>query len=143
AEYAKAAAAHERAEAEKQRLPLARARANAFRPDWTGYEPPKPTFLGTKAFEDYDLATIASYIDWTPFFQTWELKGRFPAILQDEKQGEVARQLYEDAQRMLEQIVAEKWFHPRAVVGFWPANSVGDDIRLFTDEARNEERATL
>jgi 5-methyltetrahydrofolate--homocysteine methyltransferase len=143
AEYAKAAAAHERAEADKQRLPLVRARANAFRPDWTSYDPPKPTFLGTKVFEEQDLAALARYIDWTPFFQTWELKGRYPAILQDEKQGEVARQLFEDAQRMLEQIIAEKWFHPRAVIGFWPANSVGDDIRLFTDETRKEERATL
>ena len=142
-EYARAAAAHERAEAEKQRLPITKARANAFKPDWDSYTPPKPRFLGTKVFEDYDLETLARYIDWTPFFQTWELKGRYPAILNDEKQGEAARQLFADAQAMLKQILAEKWFHPRAVIGFWPANAVGDDIRLYTDETRGEELATL
>ena len=143
AEYAKASAAHHRAEDEKKRLPLAAARANAFKPDWTGYTPPKPSFLGTRVFEDYDLATLAEYIDWTPFFQTWELKGRYPAILEDEKQGEAARQLFADAQAMLKLIIAEKWFHPRAVVGFWPANAVGDDIRLYHDEGRAEELTTL
>ena len=145
AEYAKAAAAHERAEAEKKRLPLERARANSFKPDWVGYEPPKPSFFGTRVFDanDFSLEYLARYIDWTPFFQTWELKGRYPAILEDKKQGEAARQLFEDAQRMLGQIIAEKWFAPRAVVGFWPANAVGDDIRLFTDEGRQEELATL
>ncbi len=143
AEYAKAAAAHERAESEKQRVPLAKARANAFKPDWTGYTPPKPSFLGTRVFEDFDLETLAKYIDWTPFFQTWELKGRYPAILDDERQGEAARQLFDDAQAMLKQIIDEKWFRPRAVVGFWPANADGDDIRLFTDEGRAEELATL
>lgn len=143
AEYAKAAAAHERAESEKQRVPLAKARDNAFKPDWSGYTPPKPTFLGTRVFEDFDLETLARYIDWTPFFQTWELKGRYPAILEDERQGEAARQLFDDAQAMLKQIIGEKWFKPRAVVGFWPANAVGDDIRLFTDEGRTEELATL
>lgn len=143
AEYAKAANAHLRAQEEKQRLPLAKARENAFRPDWAGYTPPKPSFLGTRVFEDYDLETLAKYIDWTPFFQTWELKGRYPAILQDEKQGEAARQLFADAQKMLKQIIEEKWFHPRAVVGFWPANAMGDDIRLYKDEGRVEELATL
>lgn len=143
AEYAKAAAAHLRAEEEKQRLPLTKARANAFKPDWSGYTPPKPSFLGTRVLEDFDLAELAEYIDWTPFFQTWELKGRYPAILQDERQGEAARQLFADAQAMLGKIIAEKWFKPRAVVGFWPANAVGDDVKLFTDEGRAEELATL
>jgi 5-methyltetrahydrofolate--homocysteine methyltransferase len=142
-EYAKVAAAHARAEAEKQRLPIARARANAEKVDWTSYEPVKPQFFGTKVFETYDLEELSKYIDWTPFFQTWELKGRYPAILEDEKQGEAARQLWNDAQAMLEKIIAEKWFRPRAVIGFWPANAVGDDIRLFTDEKRVEELATF
>ena len=93
--------------------------------------------------DDFDLETLAKYIDWTPFFQTWELKGRYPAILQDERQGEVARQLFDEAQQMLGQIIAEKWFKPRAVAGFWPANAVGDDIRLYTDETRETELATL
>jgi 5-methyltetrahydrofolate--homocysteine methyltransferase len=142
-EYAKVSAAHARAEAEKQRLPIARARANAEKVDWAAYEPVKPQFFGTKVFETYDLEELAGYIDWTPFFQTWELKGRYPAILEDEKQGEAARQLWADAQAMLKKVIEEKWFRPRAVIGFWPANTVGDDIRLFTDESRGEELATL
>jgi 5-methyltetrahydrofolate--homocysteine methyltransferase len=142
-EYAKVAAAHARNEAEKQRLPLARARANAFRPDWSAYKPPVPAFLGAKVLAEWDMAEIARYFDWTPFFQTWELKGRFPAILEDDKQGAAARQLYEDAQAMLARIVAERWFRPKAVVGFWPANAVGDDVRLFTAEDRRETLATF
>jgi len=143
AEYRKVAEAHARSEAEKQRLPLAKARANAFRPDWAAYQPRTPSFLGTRTFQDWDLAELARYIDWTPFFQTWELRGVYPKILDDEKQGAVARQLFDDAQAMLEKIIAEKWFTPKAVVGFWPAGAVGDDIRLFTDEARDEELATF
>ncbi|WP_343717015.1 methionine synthase [Inquilinus sp.] len=142
-EYRKVADGHARAEAEKQRLPLAAARATPFAIDWAGYQPPKPSFLGTRVFEDWDLAELARYIDWTPFFQTWELKGRYPAILEDEKQGEAARQLFQDAQAMLARIVAEKWFRPKAVIGFWPAGTVGDDIRLFTDESRRQELATF
>lgn len=142
-EYAKVADAHARAELEKQRLPIARARANAAKVDWTSYKPKKPSFTGIKVFEDYDLKELAQYIDWTPFFQTWELKGRYPAILEDEKQGEAARALYADAQAMLAKIIDETWFRPRAVIGFWPANSVADDIRLFTDEERSQELATF
>ncbi len=83
------------------------------------------------------------YIDWTPFFQTWELRGRYPAILDDPEQGQAARQLYEDAQEMLARIVAERWFDPKAVIGFWPANAVGDDIKLYTGESRSETFATF
>nr|CAD6613253.1 methionine synthase [arsenite-oxidising bacterium NT-25] len=143
AEYAKVAAAHARSEMEKKRLPLARARENAEKLDWTNYRPKRPSFLGTRSFDHYDLAELARYIDWTPFFQTWELKGRFPAILEDEKQGEAARHLWADAQAMLAKIIEETWFRPRAVIGFWPANTVGDDIRLFTDETRAQELATF
>ncbi len=143
AEYAKVAAAHARSELEKKRLPLVRARENAEKLDWTNYRPKRPSFLGTRSFDHYDLAELARYIDWTPFFQTWELKGRFPAILEDEKQGEAARHLWADAQAMLAKIIEEKWFRPRAVIGFWPANTVGDDIRLFTDETREQELATF
>ncbi|NTF32499.1 methionine synthase [Rhizobium skierniewicense] len=143
AEYAKVSEAHARNEREKLRLPLARARANSQKVDWTAYQPVKPKFLGTQTFEDYDLEELAKYIDWTPFFQTWEMKGRYPAILQDDKQGEAARQLFADAQAMLKKIIDEKWFRPRAVIGFWPANAVGDDIRLFTDETRAKELATF
>ncbi|PLP58872.1 methionine synthase [Mesorhizobium loti] len=143
AEYLKVTEAHERSEREKQRLPLARARANAHRVDWAGYQPPKPSFLGTRVFDNWDLAELARYIDWTPFFQTWELKGRYPKILEDEKQGPAARQLFDDAQAMLKKIIEEKWFAPKAVIGFWPANTVGDDIRLFADEGREGELATF
>ncbi|MGB6117792.1 MAG: methionine synthase [Mesorhizobium sp.] len=143
AEYKKVADAHYRAEADKKRLSLAKARDNALKIDWTDYTPPKPSFLGTKVFESWDLAELARYIDWTPFFQTWELKGRYPKILDDEKQGEAARALFADAQAMLAKIIDERWFRPRAVVGFWPANTVGDDIHLFTDETRTEKLAAL
>ena len=143
AEYAKVAAAHARNEADKLRLPLAKARANAHEADWTSYDPPRPAFLGTRVFEAYDLAEIAEYIDWTPFFQTWELKGRYPAILEDGRQGGAARQLFEDAQAMLARIVAEKWFRPQAVIGFWPAGTAGDDIQLFTGEDRQKQLATF
>lgn len=142
-EYRTVAEAHARAEAEKQRLPLARARDNALTLDWAAHRPTRPAFLGTKVFTGWDLAELARYIDWTPCFQTWEMKGRFPRILEDEKQGAAARQLYEDAQEMLAKIIDEQWFTPRAVVGFWPANAVGDDIRLFTDEGRAQELATF
>ncbi|MCZ4091266.1 methionine synthase [Sinorhizobium psoraleae] len=143
AEYHKVADAHARNEAEKRRLPLSQARANAQKLDWTTYRPKAPSFLGTRVFEDWDLAELAHYIDWTPFFQTWELKGVYPRILDDDNQGPAARQLFDDAQAMLQKIVAEKWFAPKAVVGFWPAGTVGDDIRLFTDEARDAELATF
>ncbi|WP_435168891.1 methionine synthase [Falsirhodobacter sp. 1013] len=142
-EYVQVAERHERAELAKQRLPLAAARANALKVDWADYTVPAPQFLGSRIVEDWDLEEIARYIDWTPFFQTWELKGVYPRILEDEKQGEAARQLFADAQDMLTRIIAETWFRPRAVVGFWPANAVGDDIRLFTGEDRGQELATL
>ena len=112
AEYRKVADAHARAELDKQRLPLAAARANAHRIDWAAYAPPRPSFLGTRVFETWDLAELARYIDWTPFFQTWELKGRYPEILDDEAQGAAARQLFDDAQAMLAKIIAEQWFRP-------------------------------
>ncbi|MDO9418239.1 methionine synthase, partial [Pararhizobium sp.] len=143
AEYRKVADAHARNEAEKLRLPLAKARANAQRIDWTAYQPTRPSFLGTRVFEGWDLEELARYIDWTPFFQTWEMKGVYPKILDDEKQGAAARQLFADAQAMLAQVIAEKWFAPKAIVGFWPAGTVGDDIRLYADDSRMVERATF
>jgi 5-methyltetrahydrofolate--homocysteine methyltransferase len=138
AEYAKAAQAHARAEADKSRLPLAKARANALKLDWNAYQPTRPSFLGAREIAPPPLAELAAYIDWTPFFQTWELKGRFPAILDDEKQGAAARALYSDARAMLERVIAENWFAPRAAVGFWPATSEGDDIHLFADDAHTQ-----
>jgi 5-methyltetrahydrofolate--homocysteine methyltransferase len=142
-EYRRVADAHARSERDKQRLPLVKARANALVPDWSAYQPPRPTFLGTKVFEHYDLAELVPYIDWTPFFQTWELKGRYPAILNDAKQGEAARNLFDDAQAMLQRIVSERWFKPKAVIGFWPANAHGDDIAVFADDSRKVREETF
>ncbi|HWA17565.1 MAG TPA: methionine synthase [Devosia sp.] len=143
AEYEKVAEKHRQSEAEKQRLPLSAARENAFKTDWAAYTPPKPSFLGTRVFETYDLHELARYIDWTPFFQAWEMKGRYPAILEDEEQGPAARQLWDDAQAMLREVLQKNWLRPKAVIGFWPANAEGDDIKLFTGEDRSEELATL
>jgi 5-methyltetrahydrofolate--homocysteine methyltransferase len=143
AEYAKISEAHLRAQADKKRLKLTDARANRVPIDFATKPPKKPTFLGIRSFDDYDLAELVDCIDWTPFFQTWELSGRFPAILDDPKVGEVARALYDDARKMLDKIVKEKWFRARATIGFWPANAEGDDIALYADESRTKKIATL
>jgi 5-methyltetrahydrofolate--homocysteine methyltransferase len=142
-EYRTMAESYARGQAEKRRTSLAEARANKLKLDWAGYTPPRPTFLGTRSFESYDLAELARYIDWTPFFHAWELKGTFPRILKDDKYGEAARPLYDDAQTMLKQLIQEKWLTANGVVGFWPANSVGDDIELYTDDTRAKRLATL
>ncbi|WBA40998.1 methionine synthase [Hymenobacter canadensis] len=124
---------------DKNYLTIEAARENGFKADWDTTPIVKPTFLGTKALEDYDLAELATYIDWTPFFQTWELKGRYPRILTDENVGEAATQLFQDAQAMLKRIVGEKLLTARAVIGFWPANTVGHDtVQIFADESRTE-----
>jgi len=123
----------------KARLPLEAARANAWSYDWEAYTPPKPSFLGTKSLSP-SVEDLVSYIDWTPFFFTWELKGSYPAILTDPNRGEVARNLFEDAQAMLKRIIEEKLLQPRAVCGFWPANRLGDDVILYSNESRSEKR---
>jgi 5-methyltetrahydrofolate--homocysteine methyltransferase len=143
-EYARIAAAHARAQEEKSRLSLADARANALKLDWSGgYVPPKPSFIGTKVLSDYPITELVDVIDWTPFFQTWELSGKFPAILDDAKVGEAAHALYNDARAMLDKIVKERWFTARAAYGFWPAQAQGDDILVFGDEARAKPIAML
>jgi 5-methyltetrahydrofolate--homocysteine methyltransferase len=143
-EYARIAAAHARAQQDKARLALVAARANALKLDWSGaYQPPKPKFIGTKILNDYPIAELIDFIDWTPFFQTWELSGKFPAILDDAKFGAAARPLYEDARAMLDKIVVEHWFKANAVLGFWPAQAQGDDIALYGDESRVAPIATL
>ncbi|AWM34313.1 methionine synthase [Hymenobacter nivis] len=122
---------------DKNYLPIDAARANGVQIDWAGAPITKPTFLGTRTFDNYDLAELAQYIDWTPFFHTWELKGRYPRILTDENLGEAATRLFEDAQAMLKKIVDEKLLTARAVVGFWPANTVGyDTIELYANDER-------
>lgn len=142
-EYADVALKHQRSEEAKQRVSLAKARANALKLDWTTYTPTPPRFTGARALPDWDLAEIARYIDWTPFFHSWEMRGVYPKILEDEKKGEAARALFADAQEMLGKIISERWFTPRAAVGFWPANAVGDDIRLYTGSDRVETLTTL
>jgi 5-methyltetrahydrofolate--homocysteine methyltransferase len=142
-EYKRVAEAHARAQSDKQRTPLAAARANALKIDWAAFEPTKPKFLGARTFATYDVGELVPYIDWTPFFQTWEFKGRYPALLDDPERGAAARQLFDDAQTMLQRIVEERWFTPKAVIGFWPANAKGDDIALYTGESRTEELAVL
>jgi 5-methyltetrahydrofolate--homocysteine methyltransferase len=143
ADYIRVREQFARGQEAKTRTPIAAARANRFAIDWSGYAPPRPTFLGTRSFSAYDLAELARHIDWTPFFASWELVGRYPAILQDEIVGEAARDLFKDAQAMLKTIIAEKWFEARAVVGFWPAQADGDDIVLYTDESRSAELTRL
>ena len=117
---------------------LADARSNATRVDWSDYAPPKPKFLGRRAFKNYDLAMIAKYVDWGPFFQTWDLHGPFPQILADEVIGEHARQVFAEGEKMLERIVNERWLKANGAVAFYPANSLGDDIEVYTDESRSE-----
>ena len=119
-------------------LTLEKARANRTPIDWTGYQPPAPRQPGTHVLTDYDLAELREYIDWQPFFNAWEMKGKFPDILNNPTTGETARALYDDAQAMLDRLIAEKWLTANAVFGFFPASAVGDDIELYTDESRSD-----
>lgn len=120
------------------------ARNRRLKLNWDGYQPVKPSFTGTKVFDNYDLAELADYIDWTPFFHTWELYGSYPKIFNDEVVGTEAKKLYADAQVLLKRIIDEKLLTARAVIGFWPANSVNhDDIELYTDESRSEKLTTI
>ncbi|SPE31500.1 homocysteine-N5-methyltetrahydrofolate transmethylase, B12-dependent [Burkholderiales bacterium] len=121
---------------------LAEARANPARIDWHGYTPPRPKFLGRRELASLDLAQLARYIDWGPFFKTWELAGSYPAILGDPLVGPQARRVFEDAKKMLARIIAERWLTANAVVGFYAANADGDDIALFTDEDRHKRLFT-
>ena len=142
-EYDKVRESYGKRQAKDNRVAIEKARENAAPVDWSSYEPPKPSFTGVRAFRDYDLAELAKYIDWSPFFASWELHGRYPQILEDEKVGEAARDLFEEAQAMLKQVIEEKWFTAHGVVGFWPAQSVGDDIHLYADEDREQKIAAF
>jgi 5-methyltetrahydrofolate--homocysteine methyltransferase len=115
----------------KKLVSLEKARAQRFRCDWANYEPPQPAKPGITVFDDYDLNVIRQYVDWTPFFQAWELSGHYPAILTDEVVGTQASELFADAQAMLDKIIAEKWLTARAVIGLWPAANVGDDVEVY------------
>ncbi len=130
AEYQKVREDYEKNPKSSSLIPLSEARANKTKIDWERYTPPEPKFLGLKVFEDYDLKELTKRFDWTPFFRTWDLKGSYPSILDDPKQGEAARGLYKDAQGMLKTIIAEKWISARAVVGFWPALACDETVTL-------------
>ena len=129
---------------ERPMLTLEKARANRTPIEWEGYTPPVPAQgVGVREFLDYDLAELREYIDWQPFFNAWEMKGRFPDILNNPVSGETARKLYDDAQEMLDTAIKEKWLTANGVIGFFCANAVGDDIEVYTDQTRTEVLTTL
>ena len=144
-EYAEVKAKHEAAQRERDQLSLLAARERGLKINWNPDDAVAPSFTGTKVFEDYPLDELVERIDWTPFFRTWELKGTYPAILDgDDDAAENARSLFNDAQDMLKKIVDEKWLKANAVIGFWPAASVGhDDVEVFTDDTRSETLARI
>jgi 5-methyltetrahydrofolate--homocysteine methyltransferase len=143
-EYAQLRAQHAGRRAHTKWLSLAQARANKSKIAWSGYTPPVPHFLGVKVFENYPLEELARYIDWTPFFHTWELHGSYPKILDDAEKGTEARKLFTDAQQTLRKIIDGKWLAANAVIGFFPANSVGDDdIEVYADDSRSRVLMTL
>ncbi|TCK18271.1 methionine synthase (B12-dependent) [Thiogranum longum] len=144
AEYEKVRAMHAGKQRKTEWLTLQHARANKIPLDWDNYTPPVPKTWGITVFDDYSLEELRQYIDWTPFFKTWELAGSYPKILDDEIVGEHARNLFEDAKAMLDQIIDEKWLQAKAVFALFPANQVGDDdIEVYTNEDRNEVLTTL
>jgi 5-methyltetrahydrofolate--homocysteine methyltransferase len=122
----------------KSLVSIEAARENAFRPDWSEHRPEAPKQPGLHVFEDWPIADLVDYIDWTPFFQTWEIKGRYPDILEDEEAGEAARNLFRDGQDMLQRIIDNDWLTARAVCGLWPAARDGDDVLFYADESRGE-----
>ncbi len=134
----------ERAAGGKEKLvPLAVARANDFKIDWSAYTPPKPAVTGTRVFAEYPLHELVERIDWTPFFRAWELAGNYPAILTDKVVGDSATKLFADARKMLDRIVREKWLTAKGVVAFWPCRRDGDDVILFEDETHTREISRL
>ena len=142
-EYAKVREQRAARNEAKDNIPLAEAQANPTPIDWPAASVVVPAHPGITVLKDIDLAEIVPFIDWTFFFHAWQLKGRFPKILDDAEKGEEARKLYADAQAMLTQIIGQKWLGASAVVGLFPANAVGDDIEVYTDDARNQVRTTL
>ena len=142
-EYIRVRSAHQKKHGDLQLLSLSEARQRRLMLNWQEYEPPVPAVPGMKKFDDLSLAEVIKYIDWTPFFQVWELKGKFPQILTDKETGIEATKLYEEAQKMLEKIISEKWLHARAIIGIYPANSVGDDIEVYTNQNRKQVLAVF
>ncbi len=124
-------------------LSMEQARENKVPIDWSAYQPTEPGFTGLKSFDNYPLEELREYIDWTPFFHTWELKGRYPKIFDDPEKGVEAKKLFADAQTMLDTIIKEQWLTARAVIGLFPANSIDDDIEVYTDDSRTEVKTVL
>ncbi len=143
-EYAQIREQRASQQGQRQKFTLQQARANKLALNWDNYTPPKPTFLGLKVFEDYPIAELRERIDWTPFFKTWEMQGRYPDIFEDQRVGSQARIVYQEAQEMLDSFTKHQWFKARAVIGFFPANSVNDDdIEVYTDDSRTEVKTVL
>jgi len=138
ADYKRIRAQHAAKKGQAPMVPLTEARANALKLDWTSYVPPVPRLIDRREFRGYSLAEIARYIDWSPFFQVWDLAGAYPKILEDPVVGESARSVFRDAQAMLERIIQERWLTANGVFLIAPANSVGDDIEIYRDESRRE-----
>lgn len=138
-QYQKIRVAHANRQQSKNLLEFSEAQNKAYKIDFEREAPHKPNFLGTLVFDDYDLNEIAEYIDWTPFFITWELHGKYPNILKDKVVGDEAQKLFNDATAMLKQIIEEKWLTAKAVFSLWPANAENDDIVVYTNENRNKE----
>ena len=148
ADYARLREEHASKSKEKKLITLEQARANRTPIDWADYTPPKPEFLGTRVYASdlgsaITLEDLVPYIDWSPFFHTWELRGRYPAIFDDPTVGQQARELFDDAQKLLNRICSEKLLTARGVYAFWPAKAVGDDVEIYTDETRAEPLATF
>ncbi|MBA3660175.1 MAG: methionine synthase [Gammaproteobacteria bacterium] len=137
-DYIKLRELHKNKSSLNRMITLEEARLNKVKIDWKNHQIHRPKFLGIQAFQNYPLTNLVPFIDWTPFFHTWELSASYPKIFTDEVVGESAKSLYNDAQRMLKTIVAENWITANAVIGFFPANSIGDDIEIYTDESRTE-----
>ena len=163
ADYERLRAEHSARLEQRDLVTIARARENRTAIDWSRYQPPKPEFQGLRVFsttnssqhaaganrlpasasQTISLKSLIPFIDWSPFFHAWELRGRYPAILDDAAIGEQARELFDDAQELLAKIVDQELLHARGVIGFWPANAIGDDVELFTDESRSCRLTTL
>ncbi len=137
-EHAEKREQHKGRKARAPALTLAEARANRFRCDWSAYRPPVPRMTGVRVFEDVPLDELVRYIDWMPFFNAWEFAGKFPDVLTDPVVGEAASNLYADARRMLKELIAGRWTRASAVIGFYPANSVDEDIEVYLDESRKQ-----
>ncbi len=137
-EYEQIRKVHGQKKVDTDFLPLAVARANKLKLDWQNYTPPTPNFLGEKIFQDLDLAVLRKYIDWTPFFYTWQLRGLYPQIFNDATYGEQAKALYDEANKMLDEIIAEQSLQAKAVIGIFPANSIGDDVEITLENGETQ-----